>query len=149
MNASAPRNALLKQTPSLLSKSFQPVLQLMPSCLDFDNKRAYFRRGQPRETLGTSSFTHAEFGVLFAVLKSPVELNPSFATSTAVTMVRRQSIVTSVTNRPALPGRSCGTVLSGKAGHWRLNGHRERERATSKRTCLIREMSLSCATLCS
>lgn len=38
-----PLNALLKQTPSLLSKSFQPVLQLMPSCLDFDNKRAYFR----------------------------------------------------------------------------------------------------------
>eukprot|EP00913_Durusdinium_trenchii_P020600 g19348.t1 len=37
------QNALLKQTPSLLSKSFQPVLQLMPSCLDFDNKRAYFR----------------------------------------------------------------------------------------------------------
>ena len=26
------RNALLKQTPSLLSKSFAPVLQLMPSC---------------------------------------------------------------------------------------------------------------------
>lgn len=38
-----PLNALLKQTPSLLSKSFAPVLQLMPSCLDFDNKRAYFR----------------------------------------------------------------------------------------------------------
>ncbi|CAK9038796.1 unnamed protein product [Durusdinium trenchii] len=47
----ANRNALLKQTPSLLSKSFQPVLQLMPSCLDFDNKRAYFRRGQPSRRL--------------------------------------------------------------------------------------------------
>ncbi|CAK9038836.1 unnamed protein product [Durusdinium trenchii] len=46
-----PLNALLKQTPSLLSKSFQPVLQLMPSCLDFDNKRAYFRRGQPSRRL--------------------------------------------------------------------------------------------------
>ncbi|CAJ1438796.1 unnamed protein product [Effrenium voratum] len=40
-------NALLKQTPSLLSKSFLPMLQLMPSCLDFDNKRAHFR-GQLR-----------------------------------------------------------------------------------------------------
>lgn len=39
-----PRNALLKQTPSLLSKSFLPMLQLMPSCLDFDNKRAHFRQ---------------------------------------------------------------------------------------------------------
>eukprot|EP00931_Biecheleriopsis_adriatica_P032558 TRINITY_DN18993_c0_g2_i1.p1 TRINITY_DN18993_c0_g2~~TRINITY_DN18993_c0_g2_i1.p1 ORF type:complete len:2013 (+),score=532.86 TRINITY_DN18993_c0_g2_i1:809-6040(+) len=38
-----PLNALVKQTPSLLSKSFAPVLHLMPSCLDFDNKRAYFR----------------------------------------------------------------------------------------------------------
>ncbi|CAE7479082.1 UPL2 [Symbiodinium sp. CCMP2456] len=38
-----PLNALLKQTPSLLSKSFAPVLQYMPTCLDFDNKRAYFR----------------------------------------------------------------------------------------------------------
>ena len=38
-----PLNALLKQTPGLLTKSFAPLLQLMPSCLDFDNKRAYFR----------------------------------------------------------------------------------------------------------
>ena len=35
------RNALLKQTPSLLSKSFAPVLQLMPSC--FLVLRAEFR----------------------------------------------------------------------------------------------------------
>ncbi|CAE7191005.1 UPL2 [Symbiodinium necroappetens] len=38
-----PLNALIKQTPSLLSKSFSPVLKHMPHCLDFDNKRAYFR----------------------------------------------------------------------------------------------------------
>eukprot|EP00930_Biecheleria_cincta_P038210 TRINITY_DN26257_c0_g1_i1.p1 TRINITY_DN26257_c0_g1~~TRINITY_DN26257_c0_g1_i1.p1 ORF type:complete len:2387 (-),score=590.65 TRINITY_DN26257_c0_g1_i1:69-7061(-) len=38
-----PLNALVKQTPALLSKSFAPLLQLMPGCLDFDNKRAYFR----------------------------------------------------------------------------------------------------------
>lgn len=38
-----PLNALIKQTPSLLNKSFSPVLKHMPHCLDFDNKRAYFR----------------------------------------------------------------------------------------------------------
>ena len=38
-----PVNALIKQTPSLLNKSFSPVLKHMPQCLDFDNKRAYFR----------------------------------------------------------------------------------------------------------
>eukprot|EP00930_Biecheleria_cincta_P024231 TRINITY_DN17362_c0_g1_i1.p1 TRINITY_DN17362_c0_g1~~TRINITY_DN17362_c0_g1_i1.p1 ORF type:complete len:3719 (+),score=933.30 TRINITY_DN17362_c0_g1_i1:1202-11158(+) len=38
-----PLNALIKQTPSLLNKSFSPVLKHLPSCLDFDNKRAYFR----------------------------------------------------------------------------------------------------------
>jgi len=38
-----PLNALVKQTPGLLSKSFSPLLQHMPGCLDFDNKRAYFR----------------------------------------------------------------------------------------------------------
>ncbi|CAE7022008.1 UPL2 [Symbiodinium natans] len=38
-----PLNALIKQTPSLLSKSFSSVLKHMPHCLDFDNKRAYFR----------------------------------------------------------------------------------------------------------
>jgi len=38
-----PLNALVKQTPSLLSKSFTPLLKHMPMCLDFDNKRANFR----------------------------------------------------------------------------------------------------------
>jgi len=38
-----PLNALVKQTPALLSRSFAPLLQHMPQCLDFDNKRAYFR----------------------------------------------------------------------------------------------------------
>lgn len=42
-----PLNALVKQTPTLLSKSFSPLLRLMPMCLDFDNKRANFR-GQLR-----------------------------------------------------------------------------------------------------
>ncbi|CAE8635394.1 unnamed protein product [Polarella glacialis] len=38
-----PLNALIKQSPALLNKSFSPVLKHLPSCLDFDNKRAYFR----------------------------------------------------------------------------------------------------------
>jgi len=38
-----PLNALVKQTPGLLSKSFTPLLRHMPTCLDFDNKRANFR----------------------------------------------------------------------------------------------------------
>ncbi|CAE8676293.1 unnamed protein product [Polarella glacialis] len=38
-----PLNALVKQTPILLTKSFSPLLTLLPGCLDFDNKRAYFR----------------------------------------------------------------------------------------------------------
>ncbi|CAJ1385999.1 unnamed protein product [Effrenium voratum] len=38
-----PLNALIKQTPALLNKSFSPLLKHMPHCLDFDNKRAYFR----------------------------------------------------------------------------------------------------------
>ncbi|CAL1147923.1 unnamed protein product, partial [Cladocopium goreaui] len=42
-NEGFPEWALIKQTPSLLNKSFSPVLKHMPHCLDFDNKRAYFR----------------------------------------------------------------------------------------------------------
>lgn len=38
-----PLNALVKQTPALLAKSFSPLLRHMPGCLDFDNKRSYFR----------------------------------------------------------------------------------------------------------
>jgi len=38
-----PLNALIKQTPGLLSKSFSPLLKHMSMCLDFDNKRANFR----------------------------------------------------------------------------------------------------------
>eukprot|EP00932_Pfiesteria_piscicida_P017104 SRR837773.400.p1 GENE.SRR837773.400~~SRR837773.400.p1 ORF type:complete len:626 (-),score=265.69 SRR837773.400:249-2045(-) len=38
-----PLNALVKQTPGLLSKSFSPLLRHVPMCLDFDNKRANFR----------------------------------------------------------------------------------------------------------
>lgn len=38
-----PLNALVKQTPALLSKSFSPLLRHMATCLDFDNKRGYFR----------------------------------------------------------------------------------------------------------
>lgn len=38
-----PLNALVKQTPALLNKAFGPMLKHLAICLDFDNKRAYFR----------------------------------------------------------------------------------------------------------
>jgi len=38
-----PVNALIKQSPGLLTGSFAPLLKHMPASLDFDNKRAHFR----------------------------------------------------------------------------------------------------------